>query len=106
VAAAGAWESIDELKAAAKALRGILGPGVIALALDADEPQLFVTVSEDLVGRGVAAGDLVRAAATEIDGRGGGRPEMAQARGTRRDGLDAALEAIRSTLRAALARGD
>jgi alanyl-tRNA synthetase len=106
VAAAGAWESIDELKAAAKALRGMLGPGVIALALDADEPQLFVTVSDDLVGRGVTAGDLVRAAATEIDGRGGGRPEMAQARGTRRDGLDAALEAIRSTLRAALARGD
>jgi alanyl-tRNA synthetase len=106
VAAAAAWGSIDELKAAAKAVRGILGPGVIALALEADEPQLFVTVSEDLVGRGVAAGDLVRVAAAAIDGKGGGRPEMAQARGTRRDGLESALEAIRSSLRAALTRRD
>jgi alanyl-tRNA synthetase len=106
VAAAGAWPSIDELKASAKALRGILGPGVIALALEADEPQLFVTVSDDLVTRGVAAGDLVRVGAAAIDGRGGGRPEMAQARGTRREGIDAALEAIRTALRAALARGD
>jgi alanyl-tRNA synthetase len=106
VAAAGAWGSIDELKAAAKAVRAILGSGVIALALEADEPQLFVTVSEDLVGRGVAAGDLVRVGAAEIDGKGGGRPEMAQARGSRRDGLESALEAIRSSLKAALARGD
>jgi alanyl-tRNA synthetase len=33
-----------------------------------------------------------------IDGRGGGRPEMAQGRGTRRDGLPAALDAVRSRL--------
>ena len=38
--------------------------------------------------RGVAA----------IDGKGGGRPEMAQGRGTRRDGLPAALAAIRERL--------
>jgi alanyl-tRNA synthetase len=106
VAAAGAWESINELKAAAKTLRDILGPGVIALALEADEPQLFVTVSEDLVRRGLAAGDLVRAAAPEIDGKGGGRPEMAQAHGTRRDGVEAALDTIRTSVRAALTRGD
>jgi alanyl-tRNA synthetase len=98
---AGAWDSIDALKAAAKSLRGILGSGVIALALHADEPQLFVTVSEDLVAQGASAADLVRAAAPGIDGKGGGRPAMAQARGTRRDGIDAALEAIRTALRAA-----
>jgi alanyl-tRNA synthetase len=106
VAAAGAWESIEDLKAAAKAVRGSLGPGVVALALEADEPQLFVTVSEDLVSRGVAARDLVRAAAAAIDGRGGGRPEMAQARGSRRDGIGAALETLQTALRAAVARGD
>ena len=32
--------------------RALSAPGVIALGLDADEPQLFVTVSDDLVGRG------------------------------------------------------
>jgi alanyl-tRNA synthetase len=98
VAYVGPYESIDALKGAAKDLRGVLGSGVIALGLDADEPQVFVTVSDDLVARGIAAGDLVREAMTVIDGRGGGRPEMAQGKGTRREGLPAALDAVRSRL--------
>ena len=98
VAFAGPYESIDALKGAAKDLRGVLGSGVIALGLDADEPQIFVTVSDDLVARGIAAGDLVRDAMPAIDGRGGGRPEMAQGKGIRRDGLTAALGAVRSAL--------
>jgi alanyl-tRNA synthetase len=98
IAFAGPYESIDEMKRAAKDLRSVLGSGVIALGLDADEPQLFVTVSNDLVGRGIAAGDLIREAMAPIDGRGGGRPEMAQGRGTRREGLPAALDAVRSRL--------
>ncbi len=100
VAHAGPYESIDALKSAAKEVRAVLGSGVIALGLDADEPQLFVTVSDDLVGAGVSAGELVRVAVPAIDGRGGGRPEMAQGRGARRDGLDAALAAVAEALRA------
>jgi alanyl-tRNA synthetase len=98
VAHAGPWASIDALKAAAKETRALLPSGVIALGLDADEPQLFVGVSDDLVARGVAAGELVRAAMAHLDGKGGGRPEMAQGRGARRDGLPAALGAIGATL--------
>ena len=94
------FASMDEAKAFAKDVRGALPSGVIVVALDADEPQLFVTVSDDLVARGIAAGDLVRAAAPAIDGKGGGRPEMAQGKGTRRDGLPAALDAIRARLAA------
>jgi alanyl-tRNA synthetase len=71
---------------------------VIALGLEADEPQVFVTVSDDLVANGIAAGDLVKAAVAEIDGKGGGRPEMAQGKGTRADGLGQAMEAIRTAL--------
>jgi alanyl-tRNA synthetase len=100
VAAAGGWESIDAVKSAAKALRPLLGPGVIALALDADEPGLFVTVSDDLVERGISAGDLVRTAMAALDGKGGGRPEMAQGKGARRDGIPAALASIRAALAA------
>ncbi len=99
VAFAGPFESIDAMKGLAKDVRGALGSGVVALGLDADEPQVFVTVSDDLVGKGIAAGDLVRAAVAPLDGKGGGRPEMAQGRGTRRDGLGAALEAVRAALR-------
>ncbi|MBA2253632.1 MAG: alanine--tRNA ligase, partial [Chloroflexi bacterium] len=90
--------SMEELKAYARDLRGVLGEGVIALALEAEEPQLFVTVSADLVQRGVSAGDLVQSGAPVFEGRGGGRPEMAQARGRRRDRLPSALEAIRLAL--------
>jgi len=50
------------------------------------------------VTRGVSAGALVSHGAPVIDGRGGGRPEMAQARGTRRDRLPSALTAIREGL--------
>jgi len=70
----------------------------VALALDAEEPQLFVTVSDDLVARGVSAGDLVRGAMAALEGKGGGRPEMAQGKGTRRDGIEDALGAIRAAL--------
>jgi alanyl-tRNA synthetase len=94
VSFAGPYESIEALKGAAKDIRSALGPGVIALGLDADEPQIFVTVSDDLVARGLAAGALVQRAVVEIDGRGGGRPEMAQGKGTRRDGLAGALAAV------------
>ncbi|MEO5965528.1 MAG: alanine--tRNA ligase-related protein, partial [Candidatus Limnocylindrales bacterium] len=92
----GDLESIDALKAYGKDVRGSLASGVIALGLDADEPQLFVTVSDDLVARGIAAGSLVQGAVTKIDGRGGGRPEMAQGKGTRREGLGDAIAAVRA----------
>ncbi len=97
-AAAVPYDSMDSLKAAARDLSGILGSGVVALGLDADEPQLFVTVSDDLVARGIAAGDLVTVAMPALAGKGGGRPAMAQGRGTRREGLGEALAAIRTRL--------
>jgi alanyl-tRNA synthetase len=99
VAFAGPYDSIDALKGAAKDIRGSFPSGVIALGLEADEPQVFVTVSDDLVVRGIAAGDLVREAVAAIDGRGGGRPEMAQGKGSRREGLGDALAAVAARLR-------
>ncbi len=105
VAVAGPWESIDTLKAAAKEVRALLGPGIVALALDADDPQVFVTVSDDLAARGLSAGDLVRAAMPALEGRGGGRPEMAQGKGTRREGLADALAAIRTAVADAAGAG-
>jgi alanyl-tRNA synthetase len=98
VAATLPYASMDALKAAARDVSTALGSGVIALGLDADEPQLFVTVSDDLVARGIAAGDLVTLAMPALDGRGGGRPGMAQGRGMRRAGLADAMAAIRAHL--------
>jgi alanyl-tRNA synthetase len=93
---AGDIASNDELKGLAKDIRGSLPSGVIAVGMDADEPQLFVTVSDDLVERGIAAGPLVSEAVRSIDGRGGGRPQMAQGKGTRREGLGDAIAAVRA----------
>ncbi len=102
VTAAIPYESMDDLKAAAKAIRQALPSGVIALFLDNDAPQVFVTVSDDLVERGIGAGDLVKAAADPLGAKGGGRPQMAQGMGTRRDGLAAAQAALREAVRAAI----
>jgi len=95
----GPFQSTQEMKAFAKDVRSALGSGIIALGLEADEPQVFVSVSDDLVAKGIAAGDLVRAALGAIEGKGGGSPEMAQGRGTNRDGLGAALEAIAAAVK-------
>jgi alanyl-tRNA synthetase len=98
VAAALPFDSMDALKATARDVSGVLGSGVVAIGLEADEPQLFVTVSDDLVVRGISAGDLVTIGMPALEGRGGGRPGMAQGRGTRREGLADALAAIRAHL--------
>jgi alanyl-tRNA synthetase len=87
VSFAGPYESIDALKGAAKDVRGSFESGVIALGLEAEEPQVFVTVSDDLVARGIKAGDLVRDAVAAIEGKG-----------TKADGLNDAMEAIRTAL--------
>jgi alanyl-tRNA synthetase len=98
-------DSMDALKRLAKDVSAALGSGIVALALEADEPQVFVTVSPDLVGRGISAGDLVRAAMPAIEGKGGGRPEMAQGKGVSREGLGAAMAALETAAREAAGRG-
>ncbi|HET9680836.1 MAG TPA: DHHA1 domain-containing protein, partial [Candidatus Limnocylindrales bacterium] len=105
VTLAAPFESPEAMKGYAKDLRSALGANVVALALDADEPQVFVTVDEAAVAKGLSAGDLVRVAVASIDGKGGGRPEMAQGRGTNRQGVGEAIVAIRAAAREALARG-
>jgi alanyl-tRNA synthetase len=56
---------------------------------------VFVTADEIAVAKGISAGDLVKVAVAAIDGKGGGRPEMAQGRGTNRAGIADAVSAIR-----------
>ncbi len=96
----GAFETSEQWKGFVKEVRSALASGVIAVAWDVEAPQIFVTVSPDLVERGISAGALVKVAMQQLDGRGGGRPEMAQGMGTRRDGVGPALQAIADTLKA------
>jgi alanyl-tRNA synthetase len=95
-----AFESPEQWKSFVKEIGSALGSGVVAVAFDAEAPQIFITVSPDLVGRGISAGELVKVAMKSMEGRGGGRPEMAQGAGTRRDGIPTAMAAIADTLSA------
>jgi alanyl-tRNA synthetase len=82
----------------AKSLRGMLDDlknqlqsGVIVLGLASDnKANLIVGVTKDLTSQ-VKAGDLVNYLAAQVGGKGGGRPDMAQAGGTQAENLDAAL---------------
>ncbi len=95
----GGFGSMDELKSWAKEVRASLKSGVIAAGLDDPEkPQLFVTVSDDLVEQGVNAADLVRDAVEEAGGKGGGRAEMAQGKVPEATALEAALKRLRQRL--------
>jgi alanyl-tRNA synthetase len=74
-------------------LRGKLGSGVVVLgAASEGKVSLIVGVSKDLTGR-VQAGKVVGAIAAKVGGKGGGRPDLAEAGGTDVAGLDAALAA-------------
>jgi alanyl-tRNA synthetase len=69
--------------------------GVVVLGSAIDgRPMLIAAVSEDLVKRGLTAGDLVKAAAQPIGGSGGGRPTLAQAGGKDASKLDEALAVV------------
>ncbi len=55
--------------------------------------NLIVAVSDDKVKAGVKAGDIIKSIAKEINGGGGGRPNMAQAGGANPAGLPSAMKA-------------
>ena len=83
-------------------LRDRLPTGVIVLgsALEG-KANLLVAVSKDLLGR-LSAGELIKPLAAQVGGKGGGRPELAQAGGTEPAGLAAALSAVGGLLEKSL----
>ncbi len=92
-----------ELRGHGDALLESLGSGVVVLgAEDEGKASLLVKVSRDLCDR-LSAGDLIRELAPLVGGRGGGRPEMAQAGGKDPSGLPAAMERAAELVAAALA---
>jgi alanyl-tRNA synthetase len=69
--------------------------GVAVLASVSDNrPTLIAAVTEDLVARGLNAGNLVKFVAQPLGGGGGGRPTLAQAGGKDASKLEEALEGV------------
>ncbi|MFC6646993.1 alanine--tRNA ligase [Granulicella cerasi] len=75
-------------------LRGKLGSGVVVLGAATDEGKvsLIAGVTKDLTGK-VQAGKVVGALAAKVGGKGGGRPDLAEAGGSDVAALDATLQA-------------
>ena len=75
------------LRLMADQLRDRLGSGVVVAASDNDgKAALIVAVTRDLTGR-VHAGNLIKTLASVVGGRGGGRPDFAQAGGKQTERL-------------------
>jgi alanyl-tRNA synthetase len=91
----------DDLRGLVDDLRGSLQSGVVLVASVQDgRVALALGVTPDLKGR-LKAGDLVREIAGTVGGKGGGRPDFAQAGGTQPERLEAAFERLYALVGAA-----
>lgn len=89
-----AGADVDTLRNTMDQLKNKLGSGLIMLASDNDgKVTLLAGVTKDLIGK-AKAGDAVKECAPYVDGRGGGKPEMAQAGGQNPAGISDALAAF------------
>ncbi len=80
-------ETLDKLKDKLKTA------AIVLATVDGDKVQIAAGVTADSVGR-VKAGELVNFVASQVGGKGGGKPDMAMAGGTQPDGLPKALASV------------
>jgi alanyl-tRNA synthetase len=93
----------DRLREMADWFRDRVKSGVAVLGtVKDDKPLIVAAVTEDLIGRGLKAGDIVREVAKVVGGGGGGRADMAQAGGRNPEKLAEALDTVRSLVEATL----
>jgi len=85
-------DTVDQLK-------NKLGSGIIVLGTSSDESvRLVAGVTDDLKSR-FKAGELVNHVASQVGGRGGGRPDFAQAGGSEPEHLPQALDSVADWVR-------
>ena len=83
----------EQVRAAIDMLKSKAISAAIVLGVAEDNTAtLFAGVTDDLIKKGLKAGDLIKQIAPIIDGGGGGRPQMAQAGGKNPKKIDEALK--------------
>ncbi|MEY4363067.1 MAG: Alanine--tRNA ligase, partial [Pseudomonadota bacterium] len=82
-------ETMDKLKDKLKTA------AIVLAAVDGDKVQIAAGVTADSIGK-VKAGELVNFVASQVGGKGGGKPDMAMAGGTDAAGLPKALASVQA----------
>jgi len=98
------WQRVDNLernqmRTLVDNMRNKLGSGVVVLGSVQDgKVALIVGVTKDLTGR-VQAGKIIAEVAKKVGGKGGGRPDLAEAGGSEPGALDSALRSSADVVR-------
>ena len=76
------FESLDELKGFGDEILNVLGSGIAVLGSDkSDKPIVVIVVTNDIIDKGINAGNLAKIIGNEMGGGGGGKPSLATAGG-------------------------
>ena len=95
--------SIERARAAVDMLKKKAGSGAVVIGFEDDgKVVLLAGVTDDLVKKGLKAGDIIKEIAPIVAGAGGGRPQMAQAGGKDPAKIDEALEKARASVKTAV----
>jgi alanyl-tRNA synthetase len=87
----------EQLRTAIDSLKKRAGSyGILLASAEEDKVTFVAAVSDDLIAKGLKAGDWVREVAKVAGGGGGGRPQMAQAGGKDAAKLPDALEVAKT----------
>ena len=99
LAASVAGVDMNGLRDLGDQLKEKLGEGVVVLASEKDgKVNLIAMATQEAMGKGAHAGNLIKAIAGKVGGGGGGRPNMAQAGGKNPAGIPDAIAEAKAAL--------
>lgn len=90
---------MDELKKMGDSLKDQLHDGVVVLLSSMNEKvNLVAMATKSAVDKGIHCGQIISQTATIVDGKGGGRPNMAQAGGKSAQKIESAMQIAREVI--------
>ena len=98
---------MDELKDLGNAILNKVDSGVAVLgSIVNDKPSMVIVVTDDLIKKGIKAGDLAKEIGASMGGGGGGKPNLATAGGKDKKSLELALSNSKKILEAKIEEAD
>ena len=98
---------MDELKDLGNAVLNKVDSGVAVLAsIVNDKPSMVIVVTDDLIKKGIKAGDLAKEIGASMGGGGGGKPNLATAGGKDKKSLELALSNSKKILESKIEEAD